>query len=421
MSKKQSAASGLLQDLWDDKEAAALESKPLELLRYRSNLLGADLRITNFGGGNTSSKFDLTDPVTGKAARVLAVKGSGGDLRSIKTSGFAVLYMDKLEAAHRPLSRRGARRRDGRVLPALRLRRQPRRVVDRHHAARLPAVRSRRSPPSRLGDRARGERQRREEDRGVQQEVRPQDHLGAVAAARLRAGADAAPRRRSAAGCRRPDSRQPRPLHVGQDAARGLHQQPDDHRADGRVHPGAREARRPAAVRRRGRACVRRSIARPRPRRSCRSCAASRPRAGGRSATSTRPKKRSTFANSKWAEDLCHDGHELPGSLPAHAHLADVHAVESGERGPRRARRRRFTERVAQYRKDYAEYYKAFAEPASPAQRGSDPSVVADLRPRALRLRQGQARGAHHDRVLRQRDSRDGRRQRARGPENTQR
>jgi rhamnose utilization protein RhaD (predicted bifunctional aldolase and dehydrogenase)/NAD(P)-dependent dehydrogenase (short-subunit alcohol dehydrogenase family) len=85
-----------LQNLWDDRQAAALEATPLELLRYRSNLLGADLRITNFGGGNTSSKFDLPDPLTGQPRRVMAVKGSGGDLRSIGTSGFAILYMDKL-------------------------------------------------------------------------------------------------------------------------------------------------------------------------------------------------------------------------------------------------------------------------------------------------------------------------------------
>jgi rhamnose utilization protein RhaD (predicted bifunctional aldolase and dehydrogenase)/NAD(P)-dependent dehydrogenase (short-subunit alcohol dehydrogenase family) len=87
-----------LQNLWDEREATALEDKPLELLRYRSNLLGADLRITNFGGGNTSSKFTLPDPLTGAPTRVMAVKGSGGDLRSIGTSGFAVLYMDKLDA-----------------------------------------------------------------------------------------------------------------------------------------------------------------------------------------------------------------------------------------------------------------------------------------------------------------------------------
>jgi rhamnose utilization protein RhaD (predicted bifunctional aldolase and dehydrogenase)/NAD(P)-dependent dehydrogenase (short-subunit alcohol dehydrogenase family) len=87
-----------LRNLWDDREAATLESSPLELLRYRSNLLGEDLRITNFGGGNTSSKFELADPLTGETRRVMAVKGSGGDLRSIGTAGFAVLYLDKLEA-----------------------------------------------------------------------------------------------------------------------------------------------------------------------------------------------------------------------------------------------------------------------------------------------------------------------------------
>jgi rhamnose utilization protein RhaD (predicted bifunctional aldolase and dehydrogenase)/NAD(P)-dependent dehydrogenase (short-subunit alcohol dehydrogenase family) len=87
-----------LRSLWDDREAATFESSPLELLRYRSNLLGEDLRITNFGGGNTSSKFELADPLTGETRRVMAVKGSGGDLRSIGTAGFAVLYLDKLEA-----------------------------------------------------------------------------------------------------------------------------------------------------------------------------------------------------------------------------------------------------------------------------------------------------------------------------------
>jgi rhamnose utilization protein RhaD (predicted bifunctional aldolase and dehydrogenase)/NAD(P)-dependent dehydrogenase (short-subunit alcohol dehydrogenase family) len=87
-----------LKNLWDDAEAAKLESRPLDLLRYRSNLLGADLRITNFGGGNTSSKFDMTDPLTGQPQRVMAVKGSGGDLRSIANSGFAILYLDKLNS-----------------------------------------------------------------------------------------------------------------------------------------------------------------------------------------------------------------------------------------------------------------------------------------------------------------------------------
>jgi rhamnose utilization protein RhaD (predicted bifunctional aldolase and dehydrogenase)/NAD(P)-dependent dehydrogenase (short-subunit alcohol dehydrogenase family) len=86
-----------LADLWDSAAAEKLSSNPLGLLRYRSNLLGADLRITNFGGGNTSSKMDLPDPFTGKPTRVLAVKGSGGDLGSIKEPGFALLYQDRLE------------------------------------------------------------------------------------------------------------------------------------------------------------------------------------------------------------------------------------------------------------------------------------------------------------------------------------
>src|SRR5437867_4325673 len=86
-----------LENLWDEREAAKLQSDSLELLRYRSNLLGADLRITNFGGGNTSAKFDLADPLTGRSVRVMAVKESGGDLRSMDRSCFAVLYLKKLE------------------------------------------------------------------------------------------------------------------------------------------------------------------------------------------------------------------------------------------------------------------------------------------------------------------------------------
>jgi rhamnose utilization protein RhaD (predicted bifunctional aldolase and dehydrogenase)/NAD(P)-dependent dehydrogenase (short-subunit alcohol dehydrogenase family) len=92
------AQSGLrfLEDRWDDAVAAKLDAP--ELLRYRSNLLGSDLRITNFGGGNTSSKLEQVDPLDGKTKQILWVKGSGGDLGSIKRAGFATLYMDKLEA-----------------------------------------------------------------------------------------------------------------------------------------------------------------------------------------------------------------------------------------------------------------------------------------------------------------------------------
>jgi len=82
--------------LWDDNVANQLD--PVERLRYRSNILGADQRITNTGGGNTSSKLTEIDPLTGEEIEVLWVKGSGGDLRTCKRENFASLYMDKLRA-----------------------------------------------------------------------------------------------------------------------------------------------------------------------------------------------------------------------------------------------------------------------------------------------------------------------------------
>ncbi len=85
-----------LEDRWNDSEVSGMDEP--ELLRYRSNLLGSDLRITNFGGGNTSSKIHQADPLDGSTKPVLWVKGSGGDLGSIKRSGFATLYLDKLLA-----------------------------------------------------------------------------------------------------------------------------------------------------------------------------------------------------------------------------------------------------------------------------------------------------------------------------------
>jgi len=79
---------------WDDALASTLD--PVARLVYRSNLLGSDQRITNTGGGNTSSKLAMPDPLTGEAVEVLWVKGSGGDLRTSKRANFASLYMDKL-------------------------------------------------------------------------------------------------------------------------------------------------------------------------------------------------------------------------------------------------------------------------------------------------------------------------------------
>ncbi len=84
--------------LWDDEKAAALKDDQVALLIYRSNLLGADLRLTNYGGGNTSCKTTEKDPVTGKPVEVMWVKGSGGDLGTLKRKGLAALYVDKLRS-----------------------------------------------------------------------------------------------------------------------------------------------------------------------------------------------------------------------------------------------------------------------------------------------------------------------------------
>src|SRR5215204_5085044 len=82
--------------LWDEAKAAELAGDEVALLVYRSNLLGADLRLTNYGGGNTSCKAITTDPLTGKKTEVMWVKGSGGDIGTLKKSGLAALYIDRL-------------------------------------------------------------------------------------------------------------------------------------------------------------------------------------------------------------------------------------------------------------------------------------------------------------------------------------
>ncbi|MNK18499.1 putative oxidoreductase [compost metagenome] len=82
--------------LWDEAKAAEMAGDEVALLIYRSNLLGADLRLTNYGGGNTSCKAIAKDPLTGEEAEVMWVKGSGGDLGTLKSSGLAALYVDRL-------------------------------------------------------------------------------------------------------------------------------------------------------------------------------------------------------------------------------------------------------------------------------------------------------------------------------------
>jgi rhamnulose-1-phosphate aldolase/alcohol dehydrogenase len=95
----QTMGSQHIESRWDD--AYASELSPSELLLYRSNLLGSDKRITNFGGGNTSAKLLEIDPLTLEPTEVLWVKGSGGDLGTMKLDGFATLYMEKFKALQR--------------------------------------------------------------------------------------------------------------------------------------------------------------------------------------------------------------------------------------------------------------------------------------------------------------------------------
>ncbi|SEJ07332.1 rhamnulose-1-phosphate aldolase/alcohol dehydrogenase [Cyclobacterium xiamenense] len=82
--------------LWDEEKAKSLGDDQVALLLYRSNILGADLRITNYGGGNTSCKTIEKDPLTKKDTEVMWIKGSGGDIGTLKRNGLAGLYMDKL-------------------------------------------------------------------------------------------------------------------------------------------------------------------------------------------------------------------------------------------------------------------------------------------------------------------------------------
>src|SRR5215212_10543531 len=82
--------------LWNDREADKLDG--VDRLVYRSNRLGDDLTLTNTGGGNTSSKLQEKDPLTGENVEVLWLKGSGGDLRTAKRDGFASLYLEKVRS-----------------------------------------------------------------------------------------------------------------------------------------------------------------------------------------------------------------------------------------------------------------------------------------------------------------------------------
>lgn len=364
---------GLLQDLWVEADAATLESRPLELLRYRSNLLGADLRITNFGGGNTSSKFDLTDPLSGRHARVLAVKGSGGDLRSIGTGGFAILYLDKLEqlidryrgeahedemVARYPLCAFGENRLAASIDTALHgfL---PFDHVDHLHPDWAIAIAAS----------ANGQQKLDEFNKRYDRKViwLPWQRPGFELALMMRRAVQASP------GC---DG-----LILGShglftwggtqrecylNSLRTIEQIGEfiqDHatRAARAVFGG------PAVHASADREAT---------------AAAILPYLRGAVSSSRRvvghfdgSEDALTFANSKWAGDLCAMGTSCPDHfLRTRISPMFIPWNPADEGVP--ALQTRIGERIARYREDYASYYRSFAEPTSPAQRGSDPSVV---------------------------------------------
>ena len=155
-----------LEDKWDEAAVSSLDAP--ELLRYRSNLLGSDLSITNFGGGNTSSKIDGIDPVNRETVSVLWVKGSGGDLGSIERSGFATLYLDRLlslEAQYTGVSEEDAM---VALYPLVTFNNNPVAASIDTPAAWLSAVCSRRSSSPRLGHRSSSFGEREAKDGGVQ-------------------------------------------------------------------------------------------------------------------------------------------------------------------------------------------------------------------------------------------------------------
>jgi rhamnulose-1-phosphate aldolase/alcohol dehydrogenase len=368
------AASGRLQDLWDETEAAPREGHPLEVLRYRSNLLGADLRITNFGGGNTSSKFDLTDPVSGRPARVLAVKGSGGDLRSIDTAGFAVLYLDKLEQlvdryrgeAHEdemvgyyPFCAFG----DNRVAAS----------IDTTLHAFLPFDHVDHLHPDwaiALAASANGDRKIEEFNRRYGRRIIwvPWQRPGFELALMLRRAVEAAP---DADG-----------LILGShglftwgatqrecylNSLRTIEQMGEfilDHqRRRGQPLFGGAAVGQPDTDREALAAAILPFL---------RGVVSSSRRVVGHVNTSH---EALTFANSTWADDLCQMGTSCPDHF-LRTRISPMFVAWTPQRESVDTLKERIRERAEQYRRDYAAYYSTFAEATSPAQRGSDPSVV---------------------------------------------
>ena len=392
------------------REASGLS--PLEQLRYRSNRLGDDLRITNFGGGNTSSKFDLPDPLTGVPTRVLAVKGSGGDLRSITASGFAILYMDKLEAlvaryrgeAHEdemvgfyPLAAFG----ESRVAAS----------IDTPLHAFLPYDHVDHLHPDwaiALAASANGRERMAEFNEKYGRKIAwvPWQRPGFELALMLRRAVE------ENAGC---DG-----IILG---GHGLftwgNTQEECYLSSIRtidqmgefIQEHAQRSGQPQF----GGTAMNSSVDRDA------TAAAILPHLRGIVSSNRRTiahwdssDDALAFANSKWAEELCGLGTSCPDHF-LRTRISPMFVQWNPTTDGLPELKERIAARASKYREDYAAYYNVVRRCGLAQAARFEP--VGDRHSRAwtIRLRQGQARGADHDRVLRQRDPRDGRRERARG------
>ena len=186
-------------------------------LLYRSNLLGADKRITNYGGGNTSAKLQATDPLTGEPVDRALGQGLGRRSRLDEARRLRDALSGQARAAEGALSRDRARGRDGGLPAPLHLRPQPARRQHRHAAARLPALPPRRPRPPRRGDR---DRRLGAVGRADPRDLRRRDRLAALAAAGLRPRAEARGDRQGEPAPGRLRARRARAVHLGRRTAR---------------------------------------------------------------------------------------------------------------------------------------------------------------------------------------------------------
>ncbi len=371
---KTEIAPNYLKNLWDEQEAAKLEGNPLELLRYRSNLLGADLRITNFGGGNTSSKFEMADPLTGEPRTVMAVKGSGGDLRSISHSGFAILYMDKLDSL---IPRYGGEEREDLMVGMYPLcafgENRVAASIDTPLHAYLPFPHVDHLHPDwaiALAASANGERKMQEFNRTYGRKIIwvPWQRPGFELALMLKRAVEATP------GC---DG-----LILG---GHGLFTWGDTQRecymssirTIDEMGDFLEEHRKRSGKPLFGGAAVTATVA---DRES--TVAAILPHLRGVVSSNRRviahfdgSAAALEFANSKWAEDLCRMGTSCPDHF-LRTRISPMFIAWDPASGDAAGLEKQISDRAVTYRKDYAEYYNACADKASPALRDANPSVV---------------------------------------------